>query len=206
MSGLLPESSDGVVELYPPSGGGGATDQARRSDVPALWLDAGPLSHWAAASQRAPRRHAVRPQAFKFALTEAVDPSRSEAVLQWMEHQRTLVVPPESARSSYAGIFWRLAVNQRAVALCALPCPNAEIAVGRIRRIVRRAPCLEVSLAFFAEQPAPRWVVHDQGVPVMLGLPYQQLVAVDDPEDSLAAMLERATMQGYVHRAGVGLG
>jgi hypothetical protein len=204
MSGLLPESAEGVAELYPPSGGSSAEDQARRSDEPALWLDAGPLGDWAAASQRVPRRHAVRPQAFKFVLTEVVDPSRSEAVQQWLEHQRLLVVPPEGARSSYDTVFWRLAVNQRAVALCALPCPNAEIAVGRIRRIVRRIAHLEVALAFFADQASPRWIVHDQGVPVMIGLPYQQLVAVDEPESSLAAMLERATMQGYIHRAGVG--
>jgi hypothetical protein len=204
MSGVLPESVDGVAELYPPSGGGSADDQAQRSDAPALWLEAGSLVDWATASQRVPRRHAVRPQAFRFVLTEVVDPSRSEAVQQWMEYQRLLVVPPEAARSSYDTVFWRLAVNQRAVALCALPCPNAEIAVGRIRRIVRRVEHLEVSLGFFADQATPRWVVHDQGVPVMVGLPHQQLVAVDEPESSLAAMLERATMQGYIHRAGVG--
>lgn len=206
MSGPLPGELDGVAELHPPSGGASANDQARRSEEPARWLEAGSLAHWSSASQRVPRRPAVRPQALRFVLTEVVDPEGSEAVRQWMQQQRLLVVPPESARSSYGTVFWRLAINQRAVALCALPCPNAEIAVGRIRRIVRRAPCLEVSLAFFAEQPAPRWVVHDQCVPVMLGLPYQQLVAVDDAEDSLAAMLGRATMQGYVHRAGVGLG
>ncbi|WGL52765.1 hypothetical protein P5P86_02820 [Nocardioides sp. BP30] len=206
MSGLLPEGGDGIAELYPPSGGSSATGHARRSQVPALWLDAGPLAEWAPAQQRMPRRHAVRPQAFRFVLTEVVDPRRSEAVQQWIEQQQLLVVRPETAQWPCDTVFWRLAVNQRAVALGALPCPNAEIAVGRIRRLVRRVSHLGVSLAFFPDQPAPRWVVHDHEVPVMIGLPHQQLVAVDDPECSLAATLSRATMQSYVHRTGESFG
>lgn len=194
----------GIAELRPGASGSGA--RARRSATPVHWIEGGPLAGWTAAgprsNRRLPAREPVREPAFRFALTEVADPSRSEAIRRWTEEQRLLVVLPEQDEPPPRTVFWRLAVNRRAIALGALPCPNVEIAVGRIRRVARRASRLQVSLAFLAGQITPRWVIHDDGAPVLIGLPDQQLVATTDPETSVARMLATATVERYIHHAG----
>ncbi|WP_300679859.1 hypothetical protein [Nocardioides sp.] len=183
-------------------GAPGGGEQAQLSGAASHWLDAGPLAGWTWHERRRQRTIAPRRE-LSIVLTEVVDPRGSEVLAGWIREQRLLVEPLQRLPAVVAGtVFWRLAINRKPVALCALPAPNVRVALGRARRLIRGAARLQLSLGYFPEQLDPRWVVRDGGVPVLIGLPQQVLTAAAEPETSLAGLLGGATVQSYVHRAG----
>jgi len=200
-----PDLSSRVVLLHPRSvGAPGGGEEAALSGAATHWLHAGPLSGWAWHERRRSRGIAPRRE-LSVVLTEVADPRASAVPGEWVREQRLLVEPRHRVPAIAPGtVFWRLAINRKPVALCALPCPNVRVALGRARRLIRGAARLEVSLGFFADRLEPRWVLHDGGVPVVIGLPTQALVATREPECSLASLVAAATVQSYVHRAGEG--
>jgi hypothetical protein len=164
-------------------------------DENAYWVDGGALHGWAAVYSRLAHPLAAGDQRARFMFTKVGD-SATPVIERWMEHLGSLGI---TAGTGTSQVFWRLAVRQRSLALSAQYFGDLAAAVDGARSVTRRAANLTVAFGFFPGDPIPRWVVHDEGVPVFVGLPQHHLVRVHDPRTSLAALLSSASVKVKVH-------
>jgi len=169
-----------------------ATDAV--DDAP-YWVDGGPLHGWAATYSRLAHPIGTGEQRARFMFTK-VGASTAPVIERWIEHLASLGL---RAGSGTAQVFFRIAVRQRALALCAQEFRDLTEAVEAARDITRRAASFSVSFGFFPGEPIPRWVVRDDDQPVFVGLPQHHLVRVSDPRASLAALVGAAHVRTKVH-------
>lgn len=137
----------------------------------------------------------------RFTFNRSVSTAPDPVVQRWQAIQSTFVESDEEI-SGPGIVFWRLAVRHRAVAIDATPASDLEESLRRARRAVRRAASLQVCFGFTEGQSVPNWVVHDDGTPVMIGLPARHLVLTSDPTRSLAAYLSAAQVKASVNDIG----
>lgn len=171
---------------------------AKLSTEAAFWVDGGSISRWRPVYGRSGKAVAPPGQTARFVFTRVpATPPLEGSIRRWVEHQRRLVVAPESSSPSL--VFWRLALRQRAFAIDTHASSDVKTASERVRHLARRAGDLQVALGFFAGESIPAWVVSDDDVAVMVGLPQYHLVQTSDPATSLAALVSSARIKPQVH-------
>lgn len=178
------------------------------SSKPMRWLDGGPIADWTPISTRNTHRVDVQHAPHRVFLTEVARPQQSEAARRWLALQSLLVASEPASddwdtdvepRETGPLVFWRVVVGRRAFGLGASAAPSVDLAVAQARRLAKRARKLQVSFAYFANDPRPLWAAHDNGKPMLLGLPDHHLALTDDRGASIAAVLADAQPQRYIH-------
>jgi hypothetical protein len=170
-----------------------------RAAAPSHWADGGLLQGWGVAYSRLAHPLGTGEQQARFMFTEVNRADTTSAVQAWVDHLDALGLGDTTTSSR---MFWRLALRQRSVALSAQPLVGLGEAMDNARQLTRDAAALTVSFAFFIGEPIPRWVVSHGDVPVFIGLPQHHLVRVQDPRESLAALLGGAKVKAQVHVVG----